>query len=289
MRSEAPKVLHLLRGKPLVAYPLQACAACGVRRVVVVVGHGGERVREACSGAWAGAAGDLAFAEQPEQRGTGDAVRCALPYLRRGEPVLVLSGDVPLLGVATLEALVGAGRGRAVAFATFRPPDPTGYGRVVRDGRGGVLIREQRDASEAELRVGECNGGAYCFDPEFLAREVPRLEAANAQGELYLTDLVAVASARGAGVATVEVDPLEVAGVNTPEQLAELDEVAARREAPGATQPAARAWERSCFMTLALIAITGIAAHRGSSFRRRVSSSPLMPGRSKSMRTSWGT
>jgi bifunctional UDP-N-acetylglucosamine pyrophosphorylase/glucosamine-1-phosphate N-acetyltransferase len=237
MRSDEPKVLHLLRGKPLVAYPLQACAACGVRRVVVVVGYGSERVREACGRAWGCATGDLVFAEQSEQRGTGDAVRCALPYLWPGDPVLILSGDVPLLGVATLEALVRAAHRRAVAFATFRPLVPTGYGRVVRDGLGGVLVREQRDASEAELRIDECNGGVYCFDPEFLAREIPRLEAANAQGELYLTDLIAQASVRGAGVATVEVDSVEVAGVNTPEQLAELETVAARREAARAPQP----------------------------------------------------
>ncbi|MEZ4427546.1 MAG: NTP transferase domain-containing protein [Nannocystaceae bacterium] len=223
MRSPLPKVLHPLAGAPLVLYPLRAAWAAGVGRVVIVVGHGGAQVREQVL---ATARGSIAFATQAEQRGTGDAVRCALPSLTAADdPVLILSGDVPLINAATLTALRDACERASgeLSLATFRPDDPTGYGRLLRDVDGHVIgVREQRDASAAERAIGECNAGVYCARARLLVEALPRLGAANAQGEIYLTDLVAVAARRGA-VLTVEVPALEVAGVNTPEQLAELE------------------------------------------------------------------
>lgn len=228
MGSDLPKVLHRLADEPLVAFPVRAALAAGVERVVVVVGHGGEQVRAAVADASPGAA----FAEQHEQRGTGHAVLCALPAIAGAAgPVLILSGDVPLLAAATLRRLVdAAARGSSgLALATFRPADPTGYGRILRDRAGRVVgIREERDSSPAEREIRECNAGVYCVDAGLLREELPAIGTDNAQGEIYLTDLVGRAAARGEVVA-VEVDAVEVAGVNTREHLAELEAIVRAR------------------------------------------------------------
>lgn len=229
MRSDLPKVLHRLRGRPLVEYPLRAAARAGVEQFVVVVGHGAQSVEAAVNGA---AIGSTRFALQAEQNGTGHAVLCALPELSgHNGPVLILSGDVPLLTDATLTRLAQACEQSpgSLAFVTFRPEDPSGYGRIIRDAEGNPqLIREHRDASPEELAVDECNAGIYCVSAEHLRTHLPRLGSTNAQGEIYLTDLVEVV-AREAAVATIEVEALEVAGVNTVEQLASLETEAESR------------------------------------------------------------
>lgn len=221
MRSDLPKVLHPLAGEPLAAHAIRAARAAGVDAVVVVVGHQAELVRADLGPRFS----DLRFALQPEMLGTGDAVRCALPALEdHAGPVLILSGDVPLLRPATLQALVDgcADSGAGLALATFEPDDPTGYGRIVRDGAGRVrAIVEERDATAAERALRECNAGVYCATAALLRAELPRLGRANAQGEIYLTDLVARAADRG--VVALPVPAGEVAGVNTPEQLAALE------------------------------------------------------------------
>jgi UDP-N-acetylglucosamine diphosphorylase/glucosamine-1-phosphate N-acetyltransferase len=221
MGSDLPKVLHPLAGEPLIVHPLRAAAAAGAREVVVVVGYGAGAVREAVKEASPRAR----FAEQIEQLGTGHAVLCALPAIEgHAGPTLILSGDVPLLQAATLGRLVDAAResSAGLAVATFEPPSPTGYGRILRDAWGAMIgVREERDASAVERAIRECNAGVYCADAELLRRELPLLGRENAQGEIYLTDLVARAASQGE-VATVRVDAEEVAGVNTPEQLAEL-------------------------------------------------------------------
>lgn len=218
MRSDLPKVLHLLAGEPLVAHVIRSARAAGVAGIVVVVGHGGEQVEAALRPRFS----DLCFVVQPRQLGTGHAVQCALPALADHQgPVLILSGDVPLLRPATLRALVDgcAGSGAGLALATFQPPDPHGYGRIVRDDAGRIAtIVEERDADPATRAIRECNAGVYCADAELLRRELPSLGRNNAAGEIYLTDLVARAAPRG--VRTILVPPDEVAGVNTPEQLA---------------------------------------------------------------------
>jgi bifunctional UDP-N-acetylglucosamine pyrophosphorylase/glucosamine-1-phosphate N-acetyltransferase len=227
MRSDLPKVLHPLAGEPLVAHVLRSARAAGVARIVVVVGHGADQVEAALGPVFS----DLCFVRQPEQLGTGHAVQCALPaFAGHHGPVLILSGDVPLLRPATLAALVDqcATCEAGLALATFEPADPHGYGRIVRDERGRIrAICEERDADAATRALRECNAGVYCADADLLRRELPGLGRANAQGEIYLTDLVERAAGRG--VATLRVDPDEVAGVNTPEQLAALGELLARR------------------------------------------------------------
>jgi bifunctional UDP-N-acetylglucosamine pyrophosphorylase/glucosamine-1-phosphate N-acetyltransferase len=139
--------------------------------------------------------------------------------------VLILSGDVPLLRAQTLEALaLACSRTTAgISLASFRAADPSGYGRIVRDAdRRCVAIREHEDASAAEREIDECNAGVYCVRAEHLRRELPQLGADNAAGEIYLTDLIAL-RARAGEVAVVEVEADEVAGVNTPEQLEQLE------------------------------------------------------------------
>ncbi len=225
MRSGRPKILHALGGQPLVRYPVALVREAGVAGTVVVVSPGAEAVRAALA--------DLAprFVEQPVPRGTGDALRRARPAVAASAAeLLLLYGDVPLLGRETLAGLLGRHRATraAATVLTFVPPDPTGYGRI-RRGRAGRVraIVEERDATPAERRGRECNSGIYCFDParlwpalDAVARRAPR----NAQGELYLTDVIAELARRGSRIEGVPVaDPLEVAGVNDRRQLALLE------------------------------------------------------------------
>lgn len=237
MRSDRAKVLHEFRGEALVLHPLRAAAEAGVERSIVVIGHQREAVRAAVSAKAPERGWVVDFAVQDHQNGTGHAVLCALPGLDGGaeQPfegaVFVLSGDVPLLRAETLGALAKAcaESTAGLALATFRPADAGGYGRILRDADGRVVgIREHKDATEAERAIGECNAGVYCVRAEHLRRELPTLGSQNAAGEIYLTDLVALRAEAGRVIA-VEVDALEVAGVNTPEQLAELEAAAEAR------------------------------------------------------------
>lgn len=234
MRSELAKVLHRFADEPLVIHPLRAARQFGVARSILVIGHQAEAVRAAVEERLPAADGwAIEFAIQAEQNGTGHAVLCAMPAIGdefRGA-VLILSGDVPLLRSETLAALARAceASSAGISLASFRPADASGYGRIVRDDSGRVaLIREHKDASAAELAISECNAGVYCVLVEHLRRELPALGSSNAAGEIYLTDLIA-ARARAGEVMVVEVDADEVAGVNTPEQLAELEQRAKTR------------------------------------------------------------
>lgn len=227
MRSDLPKVLHPLAGEPLAARALRAAYEAGADDIVVVVGHGAAAVEAALRPHFPRAR----YALQEPQLGTGHAVQCALPALAGREgPALILSGDVPLLRPDTLRALAlaSARSGARLALATFRPADPTGYGRIVRDGAGQVrAIVEHRDATAEQRAIAECNAGVYCADLELLRAELPRLGRANAQAEIYLTDLIGAAAPRG--VTALPVDEAEVAGVNTPEQLLALERYLADR------------------------------------------------------------
>ncbi len=232
MKSATAKVLHELSGRPLAWYAVRAALDAGASPVVVVVGHQAAAVETALRAALPDA--PLRFALQAERRGTAHAVLAARAALRGVTgPVAILSGDVPLLSAATLRLVVSArGRARApLALATMALAEPKGYGRVLRDGRGRpVRIVEERDASDAEREVQEVNAGLYCADAAFLWRALARVGARNAQGEFYLTDLVALAARRAPAVA-VEVDPLEAAGVNDREELARAGQVLQRRRA----------------------------------------------------------
>ena len=224
MGSDRAKVLHELGGHPLVTYPIAAALEAGADAVVVVVGHQAAAVRECVRGRFD--TPPPRFATQAEQLGTGHAVLCAMAEVDATQGLaFVLSGDVPLLRAQTLTRLADACRATAagLAFATFVPEDPTGYGRVERNEHGHVVaIVEQRDADERQRAIRECNAGTYAIDLASLRADLPQLGRANAQGEMYLTDLVALAAARGP-VGVVQVDALEAAGVNTPQQLAALE------------------------------------------------------------------
>jgi bifunctional UDP-N-acetylglucosamine pyrophosphorylase/glucosamine-1-phosphate N-acetyltransferase len=223
MRSSRAKVLHELLGRPLVAYPVALARAIGADPVVVVLGHQREAVEAVLLARFG--VGALAVVEQTEQRGTGHAVRLAMPALRSfGGIVLILYGDVPLLRRETLQALVGtARRYGCLAMVTATPPDPTGYGRVLRDERGHVIgVVEEKDASPEERALTEVNAGIYAAPAAFLRTATGGLVARNAQREYYLTDVVARA-ARDVGVSVVEADHRDVAGINDRSQLAEAE------------------------------------------------------------------
>jgi bifunctional UDP-N-acetylglucosamine pyrophosphorylase / glucosamine-1-phosphate N-acetyltransferase len=232
MKSQKAKVLHEIAGRPLAWYPVRRALAMGADPVVVVVGHQAEAVEAAVAAALPGA--PVRFAVQKEQLGTAHAVLSAKAALRgyRG-PVLILSGDTPLLEEETLAAVAKArSKGRAaLSLATMRPASPRGYGRIVRGAKGRPeRIVEEKDATAEERLIGEVNAGLYCADAEFLWKSLARIGSKNAQGEFYLTDLVAMA-ARSGGVAAVEVPPAQAAGVNDRAELARAARVLADRRA----------------------------------------------------------
>ncbi len=234
MKSRIPKVLQRLAGRPLLHHVLGQAASLQARRVVVVTGHGATEVEAACA-VLAGVGGtfELKFVRQEPQLGTGHAVQQATPALAGDGTVVVLSGDVPLTQAATLRALVEAGAGERLALLTVRLPDPTGYGRIVR-GEGGTVQRivEHKDANDAERAIDEVYSGIMAVPAKRLAGWLASLTNDNAQGEYYLTDIVSMAVADGVPVAAHCIgDALQVAGVNSPAQLAELERAHQRAQA----------------------------------------------------------
>ena len=227
MRSDLPKVLHPLAGRPLLAHVLETARTLGARRIFVVHGHGAEKVRAAFS-----AASDVEWVLQAEQLGTGHAVQQAAPKLDLDGDAVILYGDVPLVRAATLQRLVDASRG-GMAVLTTELDDPSGYGRVLRDAKGNVArIVEHKDATDAERRVAEINAGFFALRAERLVAWLARLKNDNAQREYYLTDIVSMAVAEGVPVAAVKAaDPLEVAGVNSKAELATVERAVQEREA----------------------------------------------------------
>lgn len=223
MKSRLPKVMHPIAGRPLVWHAIRAAAALGPADLVTVVGHGREVVTEFITRELP----DVRLAVQDEQLGTGHAVACGLAGASAPAGiVLVTYGDVPLLTADSLRELAAehARSANAVTVLTARVSDPTGYGRIVRDGSGALTgIVEHKDATEAQRGIDEINSGVYAFDGTFLTEALPRIKAANAQGEQYLTDLVSFAALDGLSLGTVQAtDPVEIEGVNDRVQLAEL-------------------------------------------------------------------
>ncbi|RME33738.1 MAG: UDP-N-acetylglucosamine diphosphorylase/glucosamine-1-phosphate N-acetyltransferase [Gammaproteobacteria bacterium] len=227
MRSSLPKVLHRLAGRPLLEHVCRAAMELGDPRLLIVHGHGGERVREALAQVPA------RWIEQAEQLGTGHAVEQALPLIPDGDLVLILYGDVPLIGTATLRRLVEAGRATGFGLLTVELEEPRGYGRILRDEHGRVTgIVEEKDADEAQRAIREINTGFMAVRAGLLRKWIGRLENDNAQGEFYLTDVVAMAAQEGIEVRTVRPDdPFEVMGVNDRIQLAALERHCQRRKA----------------------------------------------------------
>ena len=231
MRSVLPKVLQPLAAKPMLGHVLDTARALEARRIVVVYGHGGEVVREALD------APDLAWARQDPPQGTGHAVQQAMPLVEDGDTALILYGDVPLIGVPTLQRLMAAAGDRQMALLTVHMADPTGYGRILRDAAGQVTrIVEEKDATPDERRVTEVNTGILAAPVERLRHWLANLKNDNAQGEYYLTDIIAMAVAEGIQVITTQPDAFEeTLGVNNKTQLAELERIHQRNIARGLT------------------------------------------------------
>jgi bifunctional UDP-N-acetylglucosamine pyrophosphorylase/glucosamine-1-phosphate N-acetyltransferase len=232
MKTGWAKVMAPLCGRPMIAWVVDQALALDPARVLVVVGYRAEEVTAALSGL--DPRGRIRTVIQAEQRGTGHAVQCCLPELgdRPGQ-VLLLYGDMPLLQPASLSRLCEeqARHPGSVALLTSRPADARGFGRVVRGPEGSVeRIVEEKDATDAEREIREVNLGVYAFDGEFLARSLPKLQANNAQRELYVTDVVGMFARDGRRSAAIELaDEREAIGVNTLAHLAEARAVLQQR------------------------------------------------------------
>ena len=226
MCSPLPKVLHPLAGRPLLGHVVGAARAVNPQRIVIVHGHGGDAVRQCFADC-----ADLTWVEQEAQNGTGDAVACALPQLAAASTLMVLYGDVPLVTPETLQALLDVA-GEGVGLLTTELDDPTGYGRIVRGSDGALReIVEERDADEAVRRLTEVNTGILVAPSDRLRAWVARLDSNNAQGELYLTDTLAMAVDDGLAVHTLCCAADEVLGINDREQLATAERTIQRRQA----------------------------------------------------------
>jgi bifunctional UDP-N-acetylglucosamine pyrophosphorylase/glucosamine-1-phosphate N-acetyltransferase len=233
MRSRLAKVLHPFLGRPMVCHLVDAAFRAGVGRVVTVVGHQAEEVRRIVEDnfrSW-----NLGFASQTEQRGTGHAVQCALEAIGSPMPreVLVIYGDTPMLRPQTLGQMLTLHRQSqsAMVVASFKAADPTGYGRIARDPSGTFKkIVEHADCTDAERLIDEVNAGMCVIRGDLLESALARLSPHNAQGELYLTDLVELLASDHHKVETFLLqDPIEASGVNTRAQLAALEELSLQR------------------------------------------------------------
>jgi len=231
MKSSMPKVLHRLAGKALVQHVIDTARHLQARHTLVITGHGAEQVEAALH--QANPQAGLQFARQMPQLGTGHAVQQTVPLLSDDAVVVVLSGDVPLTQADTLQALVDACAGQHLALLTIAFDDPTGYGRIVRNADGQVqAIVEHKDASDAQRAIREVYSGIMAVPAKLLKPWLARLDNHNAQQEYYLTDVVKFAVADGVLVVGHQIaDPAQVAGVNSPAQLAELERAFQLRQA----------------------------------------------------------
>ena len=223
MHSDLAKVLHVAAGRPLVEWVLDAARVAGIGRLVVVVGYKAEQVRAALGGQT-----DVSFAVQSEQLGTGHAVSMCRDGLSDHDgPIVVLNGDMPLIRGESIRSLLDAQRDESAAcvVGTARTASNAGLGRIVRDERGDFLrIVEEADATPAEAAIEEINTGLYAFDGTLLWEALSRVEPNNRQGQYYLTDCAEILVAEGRRVvASCSLDINEAMGVNTLEQLAEVD------------------------------------------------------------------
>lgn len=221
MKSALPKVLHPIAGRPMLRRVISVARKLQPGKICIVYGHGGEQVRATIADA------DLAWVKQEPQLGTGHAVLQALPQLPADGITLVLYGDVPLIRAVTLRALLATAQGGKLAWLTMQVATPQGLGRILRDSDGKVrAIVEEKDATKAEKNITEINTGFLACSTALLARWLPTLGNVNAQGEYYLTDILAMAVNEGISVQTLSpADEWEVAGINSKVQLAALERV----------------------------------------------------------------
>jgi bifunctional UDP-N-acetylglucosamine pyrophosphorylase/glucosamine-1-phosphate N-acetyltransferase len=233
MKSRLPKVLHRLAGRALVSHVIDRAMQLKARRIVLVTGHGAEEVEaDVAREALASGATVPAFVRQEPQLGTGHAVQQAVPVLPDDGTVLILNGDVPLIEAQTLQALIDRCGGKRLALLCVDMPDPTGYGRILREGDAVRAIVEHKDADQAQRAIREVYTGVMAVPNALLKRWLARLTNRNAQGEYYLTDIVGLAVGDGAEVTAVQIhDKVQVDGVNSTRQLAELERAFQLRQA----------------------------------------------------------
>ncbi len=240
MRSDLPKVVHLIGGRPMVHCVVDACRAAGCGRIILVVGYKQEIVRGVFEGTIGlPTANGVEFVEQDQQLGTGHAVKCCAGALKAaaqpGQPVFVLAGDGPLIRAETLKQLLERHRstGASATMATSVIDDPAGYGRIVRNATGAFqAIVEDKDCTPAQTAIREVNPSYYCFDAAALFTSLATLKPNGPSGEFYLTDVPAMLLAGGKRVEVIDaVPPEDVLSINTPEQLAEVDRVYRSRAA----------------------------------------------------------
>ncbi len=225
MKSDRAKVLHKLNGIPMICYVVETAETLAAKETIVVIGHQADQVQAAVADYT-----QLKFAIQDQQLGTGHAVKCALPEVSvQIEHVVVLCGDVPLLKPTTVTLLLNEhiNANRDVSIVAVKVLDPTGYGRIVMGADRMVCgIVEEADASENEKKIRIVNAGIYCVNRLFLQQAIKKLETNNAQGELYLTDIVAMAHQENRSVGFIMAnDPDEVAGINTLMELQSAETV----------------------------------------------------------------
>jgi len=232
MRSDLPKVLHPIGGRPMLCAVVDACREAGAGRIILVVGYKQELVHEAVAAQGAEWAQGIEYAVQDQQLGTGHAVRCAehlFPADARNGAVFVLAGDGPLIRGSTLRDLLSRHTvsHAAATLATSIIPDPSGYGRIIRDAAGVFTeIVEHKQCTPEQLAVREVNPSYYCFDTALLFETLARVTRNPASGEFYITDAPALMLAEGRRVEVVpSVPPEDVLSINTPEQLAEVDAI----------------------------------------------------------------
>ncbi|QKT98913.1 bifunctional UDP-N-acetylglucosamine diphosphorylase/glucosamine-1-phosphate N-acetyltransferase GlmU [Acinetobacter lwoffii] len=218
MRSSLPKVLQPLAGRPLLGHVIETAKKLNADNIITIYGHGGDRVQTAF------AQQEIKWVEQAEQLGTGHAVQMTLPVLPQDGVSLILSGDVPCINPVTLQKLLDATTATGIGLVTLTLSDASGYGRIVRENGEIQAIVEHKDASEEQRQIKEINTGIYAVSNAKLHEWLPNLSNDNAQGEYYLTDIVAMALADGMQVASVEPEQaFEVEGVNDRVQLAALE------------------------------------------------------------------
>jgi bifunctional UDP-N-acetylglucosamine pyrophosphorylase / glucosamine-1-phosphate N-acetyltransferase len=226
IKSDIPKVLHKVCGKEMVNHVIDTMRKSNIDDINVIIGKGAELVKEKTSSR------NISYSIQEEQLGTGHAVKCAAEFLKGKKGVVgVFAGDAPLIKAETIDNLFKEHieRGNAATLLTSMVEDPTGYGRIVRDGDEVLKIVEHKDCSPEELKINEMNAAIYCFDIEYLLQSLGKLSQNNVQGEYYLTDVIGILKEDNKKVGAIVIDYEETIGVNSRVQLAEAEEVLRNR------------------------------------------------------------
>lgn len=230
MKSDKPKVVHQVMGKPMVYYSIEAARQAGADEVCVIVGYKADEVKSAIAASVNDVKVDYAL--QEEQLGTGHAVKCAADFIGRDGDVIILCGDTPLVTGDTLRKALDFHKesGNGVTVISAMLDDPFGYGRIIRDGDSLAKIVEQKDADEAEQAVKEVNSGMYIFDCAALQDALSHISNDNAQGEYYLPDAIEIIKKMGLPASAVPMDDADqIRGVNTLEQLADAEKIMENR------------------------------------------------------------